>query len=352
MSDNEYLARTIDAQLAAGSPVVLVSIVEQKGSSPRHTGTKMVVGADGKSYGTIGGGLLEAQSLAESKTVLKDGQSKLKDFIFAGTAESTQEMLCGGTAKLLFDLVTLDQDNLGFFKKYRELAEKGDNFYALTTFREMDNGIELIGRSIYLRDGTLAGASFWSEEGLETLKSELRETSSTRLFSLEGLTIAADPVSRTKTLYCFGGGHVAQPTAHIAALVGFRVVVIDDRAEFANATCFPDADETIVVNDFTNALDKLAIDPDSFIVIVTHGHRHDRIVLEQALRTNAGYIGMIGSRRKWKIICSALLEEGFSKEDLARVHCPIGLDIKAETPEEIAVSIAAELVQEKARQMG
>jgi xanthine dehydrogenase accessory factor len=156
-----------------------------------------------------------------------------------------------------------------------------------------------------------------------------------------------DPVRKVKTLYCFGAGHVAVPTAHLAALVGFRVVVVDDRAEFSNAERFPDASQTLVIKDFYRALENLEIDSDSFVVIVTRGHQYDRAVLEQALKTNAGYIGMISSRRKRDAIYEYLVSQGVSRGKLDQVHSPIGLDIAAETPAEIAVSIVAELISER-----
>ena len=135
------------------------------------------------------------------------------------------------------------------------------------------------------------------------------------------------------------------PTAHLAALVGFRVVVIDDRLEYANKERFPEAEKTLVIKNFTRAFDGLEIDADSYIVIVTRGHQYDRAVLEQSLRTSAGYIGMISSRRKREAIYEYLTAQGFTKERLAQVHSPIGIDIGGETPEEIAVSIVAELIK-------
>jgi len=132
--------------------------------------------------------------------------------------------------------------------------------------------------------------------------------------------------------------------------VGFRVVVVDDRAEFANAERFPDAGNVRVIDDFNHVLKDFDIDADSYIIIVTREHLYDRVVLEQALKTDAGYIGMIASRRKRNAIYQALLASDVKEEELARVHSPIGLDIGGETPEEIAVSIVAELIQERARQ--
>jgi xanthine dehydrogenase accessory factor len=161
--------------------------------------------------------------------------------------------------------------------------------------------------------------------------------------------ILIEPVLPAETVFLFGAGHVAQPTARLAAFVGFRVRVVDDRAEFANAERFPEAEEIRVVTDFASALKGAAIDRSAFIVIVTRGHMHDKTVLTQALRTEAAYIGMIGSRRKRDHIFNELLKQGFTQADLNRVHSPIGLDIGAETPEEIALSIVAEMTQARAQ---
>jgi len=125
------------------------------------------------------------------------------------------------------------------------------------------------------------------------------------------------------------------------------VVVIDDREEFADVKCFPDASD-IHQCPFEGVIDRLPVDESSFLVIVTRGHMHDKTVLAQALKTKAKYIGMIGSSRKRNIIYDKLMEEGFTKQDLLRVHSPIGLDIGAETPVEIAVSIVAELIKVRA----
>jgi xanthine dehydrogenase accessory factor len=152
-------------------------------------------------------------------------------------------------------------------------------------------------------------------------------------------------------LYIAGAGHVSRPTAQVAAMAGFRVTVLDDRPEFANARRFPQAHE-IRVQDLHSCLEDLPIGPDASLVIVTRGHVHDAAVLAQALRTPAGYIGMIGSRRKRDSIYQLLRGHGFGDADFARVHCPVGLDIGAETPEEIAVSIVAELIQNRASREG
>jgi xanthine dehydrogenase accessory factor len=157
------------------------------------------------------------------------------------------------------------------------------------------------------------------------------------------LEVFVEPVLPLSNLYLFGAGHVAQSLAKVARLAGFDVTVIDDRENYANRERFPDARE-ILADDFDKALAQLAPPENSFIVIVTRGHRDDMRVLRWAVEQPARYLGMIGSRRKVIAIYQELEKEGVARAKLERVHAPIGLDIGAITPEEIAVAIAAEMI--------
>ena len=170
------------------------------------------------------------------------------------------------------------------------------------------------------------------------------------LVSHDGREVFVEPLVSPGTVHLVGGGHVALATAQLAAFVGFAVKVMDDRPEFANAERFPQAEEVRVVPGFKQCFGE-QLGAADYLIAVTRGHQYDREVLAQALRTHAGYIGMIGSRRKRQTIYALLEEEGFGPADLDRVHCPIGLTIGAETPQEIAVSIVAELVQVRADTM-
>jgi xanthine dehydrogenase accessory factor len=153
-----------------------------------------------------------------------------------------------------------------------------------------------------------------------------------------------EPILTQPTLYIFGGGHIALALARMGRLCGFDITVIDDRPEFASAERFPEA-RVILAEEFTKSFSKLNIDKSSYIVIVTHGHKHDEVVLEWAVGTPAKYVGMIGSKTKNETVYSHLRARGISKEQLDRVHAPIGLEIGAQTPEEIAVSILAEVIK-------
>jgi xanthine dehydrogenase accessory factor len=158
------------------------------------------------------------------------------------------------------------------------------------------------------------------------------------------LEVFIEPILTAPTMYIFGGGHISLPLAQMGKLLGFKIAIIDDRAEFASTKRFPEA-EMVLAGDFSKAFSKLKIDKTSYIVIVTRGHQNDELVLEWAVGTPAKYIGMIGSQTKVKTVFSHLLAKGVSKGRLDSVYSPIGLEIGAQTPEEIAVSILAEIIK-------
>lgn len=158
------------------------------------------------------------------------------------------------------------------------------------------------------------------------------------------MDVFVEPILTQPALYIFGAGHISFFIARVGKMVGFKVVVIDDRADFANERRFPDADE-VIAEDFKSVFPRLKLNKSGYIVIVTRGHLSDEEVLEWAVGTDAAYVGMIGSRKKNKTVYANLMARGVSKEALDRVSAPIGLEIGAETPEEIAVSIGAQLIQ-------
>lgn len=160
------------------------------------------------------------------------------------------------------------------------------------------------------------------------------------------MDIFLEPILPPETLYLCGAGHISQTTALIGKMLGFRVVVIDPRPEFNNIDRFPDAD-SLIVEDYAIAIPKLDIDENSYIIIYTPGHILDEQCLYFATGTKAKYIGMIGSKKKVKEIKERLLQKGVSQQQLDRVYAPIGLEIGAETPEEIAISILAEIIKVK-----
>ena len=349
MNDNEYLAGIAGEFLRQGSPLVLASIVKQEGSAPRHIGTKMLIGVDGKGYGTIGGSALEADTIREGGAVLVSGRSKFIDFDLTNQDVNLPGMICGGKATVMLEYIGPTQENLDFFRSLSDMSVNGVAFALFTVFDDDRRGTPEISRCLIINSGEVEGRCPLPEADLKRLLSETRRTDTARVVRLKNWQVIVEPMQKIKTLYCFGAGHVSQPTAHMAALAGFRVAVVDGRAEFANIERFPDAWSILVIDDYNEAFKDLHIDEDSFIVIFTHSHLYDRFVLKQALKTGAGYIGMIASQRKRDSIYQALIAQGIRQEELARVRSPIGLNIGAETPEEIAVSIVAELIQERSR---
>ncbi|MGC1106621.1 MAG: XdhC family protein, partial [Candidatus Acidiferrales bacterium] len=156
------------------------------------------------------------------------------------------------------------------------------------------------------------------------------------------LEIFVEPILPQPKLYLFGGGHVSTALARVAHLAGFSISVIDDRASFANAERFPMAEE--ICTSYEEAFEKVKPNASAYLVIVTRGHKDDMRVLEWAVSTEARYIGMIGSKRKVISVYRALEKQGITMQKFARVHAPVGLEIGALTPEEIAVSVTAELI--------
>lgn len=157
------------------------------------------------------------------------------------------------------------------------------------------------------------------------------------------MQVFIEPIEGQPTLCLFGAGHVAQPLAHLAHLAGFRVEVLDDRPRFANAQRFPEA-ERVVVDDFTAGAAQLTLGPNTYAVVVTRGHKGDAEALRSVLGRGLRYVGLLGSRPKMVHVFQALVEQGLPLEELQHVHTPVGLDIGAQTPEEIAVSILAEMI--------
>ncbi len=158
------------------------------------------------------------------------------------------------------------------------------------------------------------------------------------------MEIFVEPIAQTPTIYIFGAGHISIMLAKISKLLGFRIVVIDDRKDFATKERFPEAD-LVIIEDFETAFSQMTINKHSYIVIVTRSHHDDERVLDEAIRTPARYIGMIGSKNKVKTLFNNLTAKGVKKDILNKIHTPIGLEIYAETPEEIAISIMAEIIK-------
>jgi len=335
---------------------VLATLIKQTGSAPRGVGTKFLILEDGSYVGTIGGGLLEAKVLEKAKEVFMTHFPIRMSIFLKGTDVAETDMICGGDVEVFLEPVSPDNINhLYIFKRVMEISNRGGSGILATVVDDDRWQGGLIPKMFLEPDGERIGSLLGIQEvedGLVGMMNQIldqRQPNTIICRDDEGnqLELFVEPVVSEPILYLFGAGHVSSQIAPLASRVGFKVVVIDDRPEFADPKKFPDAME-VHQYPFEGVLDRLSIDESSYLVIVTRGHIHDRTVLAQSLKTNAKYIGMIGSRRKRNIIYENLLEEGLTQDDLDRVHAPIGLHIGAETPEEIAVSIVAELIKIRA----
>lgn len=325
-----------------GESFVLATVILSNGSVPRVAGAKMLVRADGATFGTVGGGILEAQVERLADFVLRDHTARVQRFQFSGKDAAAMDAICGGEVEVLVEWWdAADPEAVLIARELQVAAEAHHRAWLATTLPVA--GTELR-RALVHADGRVTGA-----QPLGRAVDEILELSQPALMEINARQWLVEPLNTGGTVYIFGAGHVSRSLAAFTHAVGFWTVVLDDRPDYASAERFPTADRLVVLDSFDCAFEQIEVDRESFIVIVTRGHLHDRTVLAQALRTGAGYIGMIGSRRKCALVFSELRCQGFSDEDLSCVHAPIGLPIAAETPEEIGISITAELIQERAR---
>ncbi len=343
--------------LRARSRVVLATVIGASGSTPSSALARMLVSESGERLaGTIGGGCVEGDVITAARGLSVTGKSAVMTFTL-DEDHLESGMLCGGTLEVFIEPVT--ERDLRFVESLNERRDAGEDSVRGT----------LVGTDGAVLDRFLippgtpadhkarspddAGQSadparlfrrFLPERQLlvEAIEGISRTGNVARIPVREGL-LMLEHVAGAPSLYIFGGGHVARAVSKIAAVAGFRVTVIDDRPEFANPGRFPEAARTIAT-DFVASFAQIALKPSSSIVIVTRGHRADETVLELAATTPAGYVGMIGSRKKVAIAFERLTARGVPPDALRRVRTPIGLDIGAVSPGEIAVSIVAEMI--------
>lgn len=335
----ELFSRIV-ATLAQGQSVVSTTIVTNEGSTPRTAGSKMLVFADGSIAGTVGGGLSEGQVMAAAPDVFRTGQARLIDFDMTGQAAKGADLICGGRMRVFLERLDPDTATRALYAALVDLLARGGRGLVVTA-------LDTAGapdRCLLLPGGDIVGPDP-GEAVLAAARSEGRGIMAPIVITCEGRRFFLEPALSPDPLIICGGGHVSRPTGQLATTVGFRVTVLDDRPEFASPERFPFAAKTAVIDPAKSWLDGCDIGPNTSIVIVTRGHAHDFEALIESLRTPAGYIGMIGSIPKRDSVYERVLAAGFTKADLDRVKSPIGLEIAAETPEEIAVSIVAELIE-------
>ena len=330
--------------LKQGNALVMATILTKQGSAPRSAGTRMAIHEDGRICGTIGGGWVEGQVQKLARDLFETGKGAfIRTFDLDSRAYADMDMVCGGAVTLLIEYLPAIEENINIFSRLLELLNKNQEGFMVSRIHSHNNHLFEMQRCIISGEDQTGGEQLRADT-MARLLEQAEQMRSPGLIEVDKETFFVEPAQSNGSLYILGAGHLGIETASLGHRVGFKVIVLDDRHEFANEERFPMA-EVHVVENFDNCFEPFAIDHKSYIVIMTRGHIYDRNLLEQALETPAAYIGMIGSRSKRKAIYDYLLTRGVSQDQLDMVHAPIGLDIGAKTPEEIAVSIVAELIQ-------
>ncbi len=332
--------------ISSGQKIILARTIRRSGSTPRDVGSMCIITENGDLFGTVGGGLLEYQVQTRAKTLFKEEKSLIYPFRLTGQDLAGAGMICGGEVDLYLDpLFPENKETLSLFQTIESEVTANRTARLITRIEDSIPAFETGSRMLIKEDGSVMGhikgfdpeklPGTWNDP-FELIAADTKDVS----FFVENIRL-------NSRIFLFGAGHVSVFVSQLAKLVGFNITVIDDRPEFANTERFPDADE-LIVSDFNTVFEKLKVSKNSYILIITRGHIHDKTVLQQALSTPAGYIGMIGSTRKRNLIYEDLITQGIKKQRLESVFSPVGLDINAETPEEIAVSIVAELIKVRA----
>lgn len=327
----EFLRRIIHA-LEAEQSVELVTILSSSGSTPRGAGAMLAVFPGGGSAGTVGGGNVEYEAQLLAQSLLAEGRCALRAFRFRQGDAASLGMVCGGEVTLHFQFLPAGDEAV--VAVFRDLLSASAGDLDTWLLRRFD------GEAVAAM-GTADRAGARHTDPPETLPALLGHKA-----ALLG-DWQAIPIVRAGKAYIFGGGHVSQALVPILASAGFRPVVFDDREEFASPALFPQA-EKLLWGPFGRLSDYLRITEEDYVVIMTRGHQADYEVLRQTLRSGARYLGCIGSKGKLALCQDKLLASGFTAEEYARLHAPIGLAIGAETPAEIAVAVAAEMIAVRA----
>jgi len=328
--------------LVAGSEkgLVLATIVEAEGSAPQVVGASAIFSKAGLVAGTVGGGLLELRVEAIAREAIQDGIARLVTFHLDADPSDMEGAICGGRARILID-PGVGRDRPVFEQCLEELHKRRSGY--LITGMDAGEGTIMRTERIWLSAADVRSMHTDRSIRLSLAKIGAVARRPHLVGEADGLWFI-EPVSPLPRLIIAGAGHVGRAVARLGSLLDFSVTVIDDRAEFANKENIPEADE-IVVGPIGGSVGKIEDSPDDYFVIVTRGHQKDGEALRAVIGRHASYIGMIGSRNKVEIMRREFLERRWGTADeWARIHAPIGLDIGSKTVEEIAVSIAAELV--------
>ena len=328
------LFQTLDEIIRSGQDAVLVSVVAGHGATPRGAGARMIVTAAGRRAGTIGGGAVEFRSEQIASELLEKRGSLTEKFRLRPNDVADLGMICGGDVDVHFRFIP------GGDGAVLRLTERIEELYLRRETCWLVLGLDGGTMTVW---GAKSGACGDPLPAEVTGEMERTESAAFQI-KCGGETYYCERVASPGRVYVFGGGHVAQALVPVLAKVGFRCVVCEDRPDFADPALFPDAEETRLVDMADLSALTAEVGPDDYVCIMTRGHKNDFEAQLAMMKTPARYIGVIGSANKHKIVRRKLLEAGIPEEAFRNVSAPIGLDIGGETPEEIAVSVAAQMI--------
>jgi len=325
------------ARLAkSGTPAVLATVARQRGSLPMASDAKMLITNDGRRRGTVGGGCVEAEVVGQALEALAQGKPNFVRHSLNADTAGDIGLSCGGTVELFLEPVVPSP----------EMADLCDAIATGITGRlpvQVLTGLEWNGGPE--KSALIDGQPLRVGTALSALESvdEFERPPGGVLVDQER-SVFVEWIDRIPRVIIFGAGHVGAEIARAAARAGFHVLISDDRDDFANDRNVPDAHE-IIVGDFNAVLDGIVLDEDDYVLACTRGHSYDANIIERTAASRASYVGMLGSKRKRAVIWKVLAKAGVSDEALDRVKVPIGVEIGADTPAEIAVSVVADLIR-------
>ena len=328
--------------------LALATIVATSSSTPQIPGASALFTADGLLTGTLGGGVMEGDAEKRAVQCINDRTSSFYEYELNADIATTECAICGGTATILLD--AQPENHAGAFRQLSQSIARRQPGVLATVCSFRAGQLTSIARHWLEADednfaNLAAPFDACREELAHALKAgRPRFVQSAPAEKGEKLAFFFEPVCPLPQLLIAGAGHIGQALSRLGAMLDFEVTVIDDRPEWANGEKLPDADQ-LIVRDIGQAMQEAVIHPNTYVVIVTRGHHDDAAALKQCIGSSAAYIGMIGSKRKIELMRSTFLEQGrATSAQFDRVFAPIGLSINSKTVQEIAVSIAAELI--------
>lgn len=329
----------------AGRSVCYTALVETRGSTPQKAGAQMLVFADGSQTGTLGGGCVEAEVKRRALELLAGGPAEVLRFTLDHDYGWDDGLICGGRMQMLVDPLR-PGDDIAYYREYAAQVEAGQGCTEVIAVDAEPTSVPAGAQVLLTHEGAIAQSRHIEPGDLDRARTRIAAAlrsidTRPRAYYAEGWAFL--PLLPRCRLVIVGGGHVGQKVAALASEVDFDVWIVDDRETYCSPERFPSAQRRLC-GPFDQVLPNLEIGGSDFCIIVTRGHQHDEEALFQLVNQPLRYLGMIGSRRKIRMIFDDLLRQGVTERALSRVHAPLGLDIGSQTVPEIAVSIVAELI--------